>query len=91
MRSVGGRDGWRRQSIHPINHPLSFSPPHTPKHPHQNTHKKQTRTSTAARLLAADEDDDTFPGLAYTRCHDPFTAASKSKAAAAEAAAAAEE
>lgn len=40
----------------------------------------QQRTSTA---LAAEEEAETSPGLAYTRCQDPFTAASKSKAGAA--------
>ena len=81
MQSV--MSGVINQSTQSITPSSSSFPPHTPQHP------QETPTSTAARLLAAD--DETFPGLAYTRCHDPFTAASKSKAAAAEAAAAEEE
>lgn len=46
---------------------------------------KGTRTSTARAEEEGDDQDqeeaeDMLPGLAYTRCHEPFTAASKSKA-----------
>ena len=57
-------------------------PPHIYKAQHNNTKERHARTSTVARLLD-DADAETLPGLAYTRCHDPFTAASKSKAGAA--------